>query len=109
MVQRHAQFRFAHPCELLGLTHYRTRGIERDVAAANHDDLAAECNSITQVDVQQEVNRAQHPVKLHPLDGQLAALVRTNAQKHRFVALALQVREGKVAPRVLDVVKGVSA
>ena len=98
LVQRHAQFRLTHPRKLLDLAHHRTSGVEGDVAAANDDDLAAERNPVTQVDVQQEINRPQHPVELHALDGQLAALVRADAQKHRLVALALQVRKGKVAP-----------
>ena len=64
-----------------------------------HDDFAAERNPVTQVDIQQEVNRPQHPVKLHPFDGQLAALVRANAQEHRLVALSFQVRGGKSRAR----------
>ena len=96
-MQRRAQFRLAHARKLFRLAHDRTRHVEGDIAAADDDDFAAERHAVPKVDVQQEINRPQHAVELHALDGQLAAFVRADAQEHRFVALLLEVREGEFA------------
>ena len=98
-MQRHAQFRLAHPRKLLRLADDRARHVEGDVAAADDDDFAAERHAETQVDVQQELNRPQHAVELHAFDGQLAALVRADAEEHRLVALLLQVRQRRSPAR----------
>ena len=95
-MQRHAQFRLAHAANFSAWRTTERAASKRDVAAANDDDFAAKRHPVTQVDVQQEFNCPQYSVELHALDGQLAALVRADPQKHRFVALFLQVRKGNV-------------
>ena len=96
LMQRLAQFRLAHPRKLFRLADDRARHVESDVAAADDDDFAAEGHAITEVDVQQEINRAQHAVELHALDGQLAAFVRADAEEHGFKALLLEISKSEV-------------
>ena len=48
LVQRHAQFRLAHPRKLFRLAHDRARRVEGDVAAADDDDFAPERHAVTQ-------------------------------------------------------------
>ena len=98
LMQGHAQFRLAHAGELLGLAHHRARDVEGDVAAADDHDLAAERDAKPEVDVEQKLDRAQHAVELHAFDGQLAALVRADAEEDRLEALLLQIGEGEVRP-----------
>jgi hypothetical protein len=63
--------------------------------------LRPERNPEAEVDVQQKLDRPQHPVQLHAFDAQLAAFVRANAQKDSFVALFLQIGKGKVLTRAV--------
>src|SRR5262249_49625628 len=66
------------------------RGVERDEAAADDQNLLAEIDAITVVDVDQVINGLDHAVKLRAFDLQVAPYLDADAQEDRLVAFVAQ-------------------
>src|SRR5262245_100277 len=72
------------------------RGVESDEAAADDQNLLAEIDAITVVDVDQVINGLDHAVKLRALNLQVAPFLHPDAQEDRLVAFVAQLLQAEL-------------
>src|SRR5262245_9635076 len=72
------------------------RGVESDEAAADDQNLLAEIDAITVVDVDQVINGLDHAVKLRALNLQVAPSLHADAQEDRLVAFVAQLLQAEL-------------
>ena len=98
-VERDAHLRADDAPQLLGGAlrateedaHRGARRVERDEAAADHDDASSHVDPVAAVDVEQEVDRLDHAVEVAAIDGQVAAVPGADAEEDRRVAVGAQL------------------
>ena len=79
----------------------RARHIHRDVAAADDEDALAQVEVVAaEVDVDQEIDRAQHAVELFAFDVEFAAGVRADADEDG-IKVAAQIGQREIAAQRL--------
>ena len=81
------------------LAERRARGVERDVPAADHQDVLAQLDAVAEVRVQEEVDGAQDPVLVHAGDLQVAPAHAADPHEDRREPVVLQRRSEKSRPR----------
>ena len=82
------------------------RGVERHVAAADHDDLVADRGRAAEVELAQELDGADHAVEVVAGQRRLGALLQAGGQVDGLVALLEEAVDGEVragAPAQLQV------
>ncbi len=85
----------------------RARHIHRDVATADDDDTLAQIEVVAaEIDVDQEIDRAQHTVELFAFDVELAAGIGADADEDGIIFLAQIGHREVAAQRLIELKRG---
>src|SRR4029077_16446632 len=76
----------------------RARYVHRHISAADDDDLLPDCELVSQVHIQQEVNSFVNSIKIDAWDTEIAATMRSHGDQYGVKALLPQFGNRKVAP-----------
>ena len=70
----------------------RSCHVHRDVAAADNQDLAADIHGHTQIDLFEELNAGDDPLRVLAFNAKLPAALRTDSDVEGFKSLCAQLR-----------------